>query len=1717
MSALNHKRKRAEETSSGSSLSLLQSGEEMAFPRGGASALTPLELKQVANEAASDVLFRNDNGTPKTGKQGSVKRKKTNKTEKAASSKTQDDDDEIELEPFVEHLSFKNILVGTLLLGQITHINKHELCVTFTDNLSGYVSLTHISEPMTGHLESLDSSMSDESEDGESSDADYDSDEDKAKNHAYKSSKDLPDLHSYFKEGQWLRCVVQHNSALDRKQKGKRIELSIEPGLVNRFTEEDMKKGCSIQCAVKSLEDHGAILDVGVEGVTGFISKKDAESLGELIPGAVFLGNVSKETGRTVNVNLNFSNTRKHAISQISSIDAIVPGQCVDFLCQKEITHGVYGKVFGLVTAFLNTSHQHDAFSGKSHAIGTCLKVRILATVKTSKGNTAVIVSQLDHIMGLEKQVNGLEAFPRGFKIDACEFKGRDSQFFYLAIDDDHMGQVHISRIGSEEPSGSVEARVLGFNEVDGFYQLSTDPKTLKMKYLHACDIPVGEVLTGCEITAVSEKGIDLNVTDGNFKAVVAPLHISDVRLVYPERKFKIGSKVKGIVLNTDNRGRITMSLKKSLVNLDREEVHLASDFKEISEIATVDGKLAGTVESFKTNGCLVSFLGGLRGFLPNGEISESFVKRPQDHLRLGQTVMLKVLEHKKESNRIIVTCKVSSEAAAQEKEAIDKMVPGKSVVSVIAVEKTKDSVVVELKDVGPRGVIYVGHLSDSRIEQNRAQLKKLKIGSELQGVVIDKDARTRVFNLSCKKSLIKDALKGILPSSYEDIKAKDPRTVMHGYVKSISDKGVFVAFNGNFVGLVLPSYAVDSRDVDIQRKFYVNQSVDVYLLRTDDEHERFLLSMKKPKDDSEKLSFQNREQAVNPIDASIKSLDDFTVGKITRAKIKAVKRSQLNVILSDNMHGRLDVSEVYDSFDEIKDRKNPLATFKKDDVIDVRIIGYHDIKNHTFLPVSHKSSKSTLVELTARKSRMEGADSLTVGQIKIGDTLVAFVNNFSKERLWLTISPTIKASMSLFDLGDEGVLQNASLGENYPVGTALLVRVTSIDSDRNTLAVTGRSHLIEGIEDVELNKKIPAKVLKVADNYVLVDLGNDVKAVSFITDALDDYSKSLSDVYGNKRGYIINALVTSINNEESKINVSLRSESAQDGNVQSSNDLQQGDVVRGFVKKVTEKGVFVYLSSTVQAFVPVSKLSDSYLKNWKKFFKSAQPVIGKIVSCDSDSKVLMTLRESEVNGDLKILKGYGDVSVGDIFEGSVKNVTDFGVFIKLDNTSNLTGLAHRSQIADSQPADLTSLFGDGDRVKAIVLKVNPEKKQLSLGLKASYFKVQDRDEEPEEHVDQLSEDPKAVAENAHEDEDVMDVDGPQEDEQSDAEDDEVSTKLEKKAPVSSDGLSLSAGFDWTASILDQAQGSSESSEEEDFLSNKRTRNRKQQKKVQVEDRTIDINTKTPESVADFERLLMGTPNSSVAWMNYIAFQLQLGEIDKAREIADRALKTINYREEAEKLNIWIAMLNLENTFGTDGTLEEVFRKSCQFMDSFTMHMKLIGIYQASDKIESALDLFRTTSKKFGSEKVSLWVAWASLLLSQNRQDDAHEVLANAMRTLHKREHIEVVRKFAQLEFSEGDPEQGRSLFEGLLADAPKRIDLWNVYIDQEVKFGDKKKVEDLFERVITKKLTRKQAKFFFQKWLQYEESSDDFKTADYVKSKATEYVEGTQKSSDAA
>ncbi|KAI9450568.1 hypothetical protein BJY52DRAFT_173629 [Lactarius psammicola] len=107
---------------------------------------------------------------------------------------------------------------------------------------------------------------------------------------------------------------------------------------------------------------------------------------------------------------------------------------------------------------------------------------------------------------------------------------------------------------------------------------------------------------------------------------------------------------------------------------------------------------------------------------------------------------------------------------------------------------------------------------------------------------------------------------------------------------------------------------------------------------------------------------------------------------------------------------------------------------------------------------------------------------------------------------------------------------------------------------------------------------------------------------------------------------------------------------------------------------------------------------------------------------------------------------------------------------------------------------------------------------------------------------------------------------------------------------------------------------------------------------------------KTPESSSGFERELLRSPNSSYLWIRYMSFQLQLSWIDEAREIAKLALSTINIREEAEKLNIWNALMILGNVYGTEESLESVFKDAIANQKPFILDSLLFsGVREARE------------------------------------------------------------------------------------------------------------------------------------------------------------------------
>jgi rRNA biogenesis protein RRP5 len=266
---------------------------------------------------------------------------------------------------------------------------------------------------------------------------------------------------------------------------------------------------------------------------------------------------------------------------------------------------------------------------------------------------------------------------------------------------------------------------------------------------------------------------------------------------------------------------------------------------------------------------------------------------------------------------------------------------------------------------------------------------------------------------------------------------------------------------------------------------------------------------------------------------------------------------------------------------------------------------------------------------------------------------------------------------------------------------------------------------------------------------------------------------------------------------------------------------------------------------------------------------------------------------------------------------------------------------------------------------------IDKKKRQMSLGLKPSYFADEDfavhieddsNGQEPGERFDVVDGNDEDMADVV-----VRDPSGSEDEGSEDNEPDQIQvdttvqsrpfghaspahgpSKDSIELPVPS--LKIAGGFQWSGNGAPSEEEVPSESSSDESDSCEQTGKKKRRRKEIEQDLTADMHSRTPASNADFERLLLGSPNSSYLWIQYMSFQLQLSEVEKAREIGQRALRTINFREEQEKLNVWIGLLNLENVYGTDETMNTTFKEAVRHNDSKTVHLRLALIFDQTEK-----------------------------------------------------------------------------------------------------------------------------------------------------------------------
>jgi rRNA biogenesis protein RRP5 len=1483
---------------------------------------------------------------------------------------------------------------GSLVLGQVSQINDHDIALSLPNNLTGYVPITLISDQITQRMQEIADAEDDEDDEGG------------------EASSEEVELVKLFSIGQYLRAYVvstteDPNSTSNGKSR-KRIELSLRPQQANNtLNAQNIVANSMLMASVASVEDHGLIMDLGLDGsdLKGFLSSKEVGHGTEphdVQVGRVFLCMVTglNSSGKIVKLSADtqkIGNLRKtNYLAEAPTVDAFLPGSAVEILVADITSRGIAGKVMGMVDVTADLMHSGAGASGKElekkYKIGSKIKGRIVCTFPAAEP-PKLGVSLLEHVVSLAPQQgvkngekkNPLDILPLSTIIEEVTIRKveADVGLFVDVGVKGVFGFVHISRVrdgkietlsestGAYKVGSTHRGRLIGYNSLDGVYLISLEPSILEQPFLRIEDLIVGEVVKGkvekIVINASGVGGILVNLAEG-ITGLVPVTHMSDVQLQHPEKKFKDGMTVTARVLSTDpGKRQVRLTLKKSLVN---SEAILFLSYSNIK----VGMQSPGTIVNIIPAGAVVQFYGTIRGFLPVSEMSEAYIQDPNQHFRLGQVVNVHVLKVDPEAGKLTVSCKDPSAFGLAQQNALKRLKVGE-IISAVVTEKTDDDISVELQGLGLRAILPVGHLTDGSTSKNQSTMKKIRVGQTLTDlVVLEKLEQKRLVILTNKPSLLKDARGHVLLRSFDDVKQNK---VVHGFVKNITMTAVFVQFGGGITGL-LPKNKLTEDAIRLPNFGMTKyQSVEAKIISVDHGQQRFAVSVVdlntevKPELSPASASVSSAQAAINPVDPTVTSVDDLTLGRLTKAKISSVKDTQINVQLADNIQGRIDVSQIFDSWEAIKDRKKPLRSFSSKQVIDVRVLGIHDARNHRFLPISHRVGRTLVFELSAKPSDQSqvAQDPLTLDQLKIGSAWIAYVNNIADDCLWVNLSPNVRGRIRNIDVSDDISLLK-DMGSNFPVGSAIRVQVTHVDVANNRLDLSARStQMSEPLTFKTISKGmvVTGRVTKSGERLTMVQLSESVSGPINLTDLADDYSEADPTKYS--KNDIIRVCITDIDAPNKKIRISTRpsrvlnsSLPVQDPEISSISQLKVNDIIRGFVKNVTDKGLFINLGGSVTAYVRVSDLSDSYVKDWKSEFEVDQLVKGKIVHVDTQSNnIRMSLKASVLEKDYIVPLAFDDIKVGQVVTGRIRKVEDFGVFILIDGSDKVSGLCHKSEMAAKPVHDVKKLYEEGDSVKAVVLKLDHEKRRINFGLKASYFET-GADAEEESDDDHLSgmQGVKIGQDNDEYDEDDsgdnenhgIDLDDVESIESIDSEAEKNEESDEEMVDVGDDSgvTALNAGgFDWTADVLDQVEEQSGAELDDEDTDKKHQKKKRRKAEIKI-DRTGDLDANGPQSVSDFERLLLGQPDSSELWIQYMAFQMQLSELDKARNIAERAIKSINIREETEKMNVWIALLNLENAYGSDETVDAVFKRACQYNDAQEIHERLTSIYIQSGK-----------------------------------------------------------------------------------------------------------------------------------------------------------------------
>lgn len=280
--------------------------------------------------------------------------------------------------------------------------------------------------------------------------------------------------------------------------------------------------------------------------------------------------------------------------------------------------------------------------------------------------------------------------------------------------------------------------------------------------------------------------------------------------------------------------------------------------------------------------------------------------------------------------------------------------------------------------------------------------------------------------------------------------------------------------------------------------------------------------------------------------------------------------------------------------------------------------------------------------------------------------------------------------------------------------------KVIKLDQKRNNVVVSRRAVMEAAnsverealLESLQEGMSVKGIVKNLTDYGAFVDLGG-VDGLLHITDMAWKRIKHPSEIV--EVGQEIDVKILKFDRERNRVSLGLK-QLGEDPWVEITNRYPEGSRVKARITNLTDYGCFAELEEGVEGLVHVSEM-DWTNKNVhpSKIVQLGDEVEVMVLDIDEERRrISLGIKQCQQNPWDAFASQY---SKGDKIAGSIKSITDFGIFIGLEG--NIDGLVHLSDISWNEAGEeAVRNYKKGDEIETVILSIDPERERISLGIK---------------------------------------------------------------------------------------------------------------------------------------------------------------------------------------------------------------------------------------------------------------------------------------------------------------------------------------------------------------------------------------------------------------